>query len=374
MRPVSVRFLEALRGSHTVGVEAFIVAAGQTGTSPTGTEIAVLGGDVRLAAAAAVRATLELETDGTGAFPDNASDPLAPYGNEVFVRRGITFGGGTVEWVSLGYFRIRSAGQDEAPDGPIRIVGQDRMGGIVKARLTAPVQFTATATYGDVLEQLVLEVYPWATIEWDDLAYTDPIGRALIAEEDRFSFLDELVRGLAKQWHWDHRGVLVIEAIPDPGDTVWDVDAGENGVLVSLGREISDEGVYNAVVVTGEALDTAAPPRGVAYDNNPLSPTYWLGDFGKVPRFYASPFITTEGQALATAGAMLRSNLGVPYNVDFRSLVNPALEPWDPVRVRLGTLTQTHVIDTLTVPLTGDTAMRGETREQTLVVIGEGDA
>lgn len=374
MRPVSDRFLASLRGSHTMAVQAFVVAPGQTGTSPTGTELAVLGGDVTLSARAAIRATLDLEVDGIGAFPDNASDDLAPYGNEVFVRRGITFGGGTVEWVSLGYFRIRSAGQDDAPNGPIRLMGQDRMGGIVRGRLTAPVQFSAATTYGDVMTQLVTEVYPWATIEWDDDVDTDPLGRSLIAEEDRFAFLDELVRGLGKQWHWDHRGVLVIEAIPDPLDTVWDVDSGDNGVLVSMGREISDEGVYNAVVVTGEALDTEAPPRAVAYDNNPDSPTYWLGAFGKVPRYYSSSFITTQSQALTTATAMLRSNLGVPYNVDFRSLVNPALEPWDPVRVRIGTTTQTHVIDTLTVPLVNDQAMRGETREQTLVVIGEGDA
>jgi hypothetical protein len=374
VRPVSARFLSALRGSHTVGVQALVVTPGQTGTSPTGTQLAVLGGDVTLSSTAAVRATLELMVDGTGAFPDNAGDDLAPYGNEIFVRRGVTFGGGSVEWVSLGYFRIRSAGQDDAPDGPIRVVGQDRMGGIVKARLTVPVQFPATATYGDVVSQLVLEVYPWATIEWDDLAETDALGRSLIAEEDRFAFLDELVRGLAKQWHWDHRGVLVIEAIPDPGATVWDVDSGENGVLVSMGREISDDGVYNAVVVTGEALDTETPPRAVAYDNNPTSPTYWHGDFGKVPRYYSSSFITTAAQAQTTATALLRSNLGVPYNIDFRSLVNAALEPWDPVRVRLGPVTQTHVIDTLVIPLAGDTAMRGATREQTLVVIGEGDA
>jgi hypothetical protein len=357
-----------------MGVQAFVVAPGQTGTSPTGTALVVLGGDVALSASAAVRATLELTVDGVGAFPDNASDDLAPYGNEVFVRRGITFGGGTVEWVSLGYFRIRSAGQDDAPDGPIRLVGQDRMGGIVKGRLTVPVQFAATATYGDVVSQLVLEVYPWATIEWDDAVETDALGRALIAEEDRFAFLDELVTGLGKQWHWDHRGVLVIEAIPDPAEPVWDVDSGEDGVLVEMGREISDEGVYNAVVVTGEALDTETPPRAVAYDNNPDSPTYWLGAFGKVPRYYASPFITTQSQALTTASAMLRSNLGVPYNVDFRALVNPALEPLDPIRIRLGALTQTHVIDNLRIPLTNDAAMRGDTREQTLVVIGEGDA
>lgn len=372
MRPVSDRFLASLHGSHRAAVQAFVVAAGQTGTSPDGDELAVLGGDVQLDATAAVRSTLALTV--SGAFPVRASDALAPYGNEVFVRRGIAFAGGSVEYVSLGYFRIKSVEQDDAPDGPIRIAASDRMAGIVAARLVAPVQFAANATYGDVVANLVGEVYPWATIEWDDTAETDPLGRALIAEEDRFAFLDDLVTGLGKAWFWDYRGVLVIRTAPDPGAPVWEVASGANGVLVSMGREISDEGVYNAVVVSGEALDTTTPPSAVAYDNSPASPTYWDGPFGKVPRFYVSSFITTTAQAQATANAMLRSSLGLPYNVDFQAIVNPALEPYDPVLVRFAGRTETHVINRLTVPLTADQAMSAETREQTLVVIGEGDA
>lgn len=374
MRPVSARFLATLAGSHSSAASALVVAAGQTGTNPAGTELAVIGGDVLLDASADVRSTLQLTVDGTGAFPAAASAPLAPYGNEVFVRRGIRFSGGSVEWVSLGYFRINSVEQDDAPDGPIRVAAQDRMGGIVAARLIAPVQFPATATYGDVMTELVNEVYPWATIEWDDDTDTDALGRALIAEQDRFAFLNELVTGRGKIWYWDHRGVLVIRELPDPGAAVWEVASGAYGVLLGMGREISDEGVYNAVVVSGEALDTVAPPTAVAYDNNPDSPTYWSGDFGKVPRFYTSSFITTTAQAQTTANAMLRENLGVPYNVDFQSIVNPALEPWDPISVRLRGRTETHVVSRLTVPLSAEQSMNAETREQTLVVIGEGDA
>jgi hypothetical protein len=374
VRPVSDRFLSALRGSHRAVSQAYVVAAGQTGTSPAGTELAVIGGDVQLDASADIRATVALTVDGTGAFPTAAGDLLAPYGNELFVRRGIAFGGGAIEWVSLGYFRINSAEQDDAPDGPIRLAGQDRMGGIVKARLIAPVQFASTDTYGEVVDQLVTEVYPAAVIEWDDTTDTNPIGRALICEEDRFGFLNELVTGLGKIWFFDHRGHLVIKDVPDPGDPVWDVDSGENGVLIDMGREISDEGVYNAIVVTGEALDTEAPPSAVAYDNNPDSPTYWEGDFGKVPRFYSSAFITTDGQAQTTANALLRTTLGVPYNVDFQVIANAALEPWDPITVRLHNRAETHVLNRLTVPLTAEQAMTAETREQNLVVIGTEDA
>lgn len=374
MRPVSPAFLAALRGSHRVVSEAYVVAPGQTGTAPDGTELAVVDGDVQLDASADVRATVQLTVDGTGAFPRRASDLLAPYGNELFVRRGVAFGGGRIEWVSLGYFRINSAGQDEAPDGPIRLAGQDRMGGLVKGRLTTPRQYAAIATYGDVLADLVTDVYPTAVIEWDDDTDTDALGRSLICDQDRHAFLADLVAGRGKIWYWDHRGHLIIKDQPDPDQPVWEVDSGSGGVLIAMNRDLSDEGVYNAVVASGEALDTDAPPMAVAVDANPDSPTWWDGPFGKIPRFYTSPFIVTEQQAQLTAAAMLRSVVGAPHSVDFQSIVNPALEPWDPVVVRLRGRRETHVMAQLTVPLTADQPMTAQTREQTVVAIGYEDA
>jgi len=335
MRPVSTKFLSSLRGSHGRTAQAFVVAPGQTGTTPTGTEIPILDGNVQLDATAQIRSTLDLTTDGTGEWPNQVSDLFTPYGNEVFVRVGMVFGGGVTEWVSLGYFRIFDVGQDEAPNGPLRISGQDRMSGIVDARLVQPQQFLATATYGAVVTSLVQEVFPTAVITWDDLSYTDALGRAVIAEEDRFEFLDDLIKSKGKIWYWDYRGYLVIKDVPPEDDPVWDVNAGENGVLVSLSRELSREGVYNGVVAYGDALDNVTPARAVAVDNNPTSPTYWNGNFGKVPRFYSSPFITTINQAQSAANSLLRQKLGLPYNVDFSAVPNAALEPWDPVAVNI---------------------------------------
>lgn len=371
MRPVSDAFLRTVRGSHKAVFDARVVEPGQTGTDPDGTTISVLDGDVQLDAKADVRSTLDLSTDGTGMWPSTASSLLAPYGNEIFVRRGITYGNGTTEWVSLGYFRIESPEQDEAPDGPIRVAGKDRMAGIVDARLLAPRQFTSGTTLSTVFNTLIGEVYSWATIEWDDGTDTDTLGRSLIAEEDRFGFLNDLVKAAGKIWYWDHRGVLVIRSVPDVTDPVVEVSHGENGVLVRMGRRLTREGVYNAVVATGEGADTAVPARGVAVDGNPASPTYWNGSFGKVPHFYSSPFLTTDLQARTAAAAILQRLLGLPYAVDFTAVPNPALEPDDPVRVTYSSrrAPETHVIERMTIPLTATSALTASTREQALVSI-----
>lgn len=368
---MSSAFLAAIRGSHAVAVQARVCTTWQEGTDPDGTEIPVLDGEVELDGTAEIRSTVDLTTDGTGMWPRRAADLLAPYGNEVFIRRGVALTGGSVEWVSLGYHRINTPEQNEPVDGPIRIEAVDRMAGIVDARLLRPVQFPASTTYGGIVEQLVTEVYPDATIDWDDAAESDTLARAVIVEEDRYGFLHETVTALGKIWYWDHRGRLQIKSPPDPADPVFTVNSGAGGVLVSLARKLTREGVYNVVVASGEGGDTLAPVRAVRADVNPQSPTYVFGRFGPVPRFFTSPLITTKPQAQAAATAMLRQQLGLPYEIDFEMVPNVALEPADPVRIETRDGAETHILQRLRIPLVAEQPMAGTTREQTVVLIGE---
>lgn len=352
-------------------VRAIVCSTFQSGVAPTGVEIPILGGSVTLDATADIRSTLDLTTDGTRMWPHRAADTLAPYGNEIYVERGILYGNGTQEWVGLGYHRIDTPDQNMPPDGPIRIDGKDRMAGLIDGRLLAPAQFEAIETYGSVVDELVLEVYPSALIDWDS-GESDQIGRSLIVEEDRHGFLDDLVRSLGKIWYWDHRGRLQIRDAPSVDAPVFDVYHGTGGVLVSMSRELTRQGVYNAVVASGEATDTLEPVRAVAVDNNAESPTYFYGRFGPVPMFFTSPFLTTETQAQSAADAILRRQLGLPYSVDFSMVPNVALEPWDPVRVRYSDRDgpETHVLQTVGIPLVPEQAMAATTREQTTVLIG----
>lgn len=376
MRPVSDRFLAAVRGSHRAVSQALAVDNGQNGVDPGNTtELTILTGDVQFDAKAQIRSTLTLTVDGTGLFPrpGRLYERLAPYRTEIFVRRGLDYGGGQIEYVGLGYYRLDSVEQDEAPDGPIRLAASDRMANIVDARLTQPKQFDTTWTYGEVVEFMVETANSFAVqFDWDDTAVRDAtLGRTVLAEEDRYGFLDELITSLGKIWFWDHRGVLVIKDAPSADEPVWECDSGAGGVLVSMGRDLSREGVYNGVVATGEAFDVETPVRGLVVDDNYLSPTYWYGGFGKIPRFYSSPFITTSAQALSAAESILRQNLGLPYAVDFANVPNPALEVWDPIRITLHDKEELHIIETLSIPLDPAQVQTGTTREQTTVEIRE---
>lgn len=370
MRPVSAAFLRTVGGSHRAVFRARVCDTFQTGTNPDGAAIPILGGSVTLDATAQVRGSLQLLTDGNRTWPRRADSLLTPYGHEVYVERGVMLSDAQVIYVGLGYFRIKIPAQDEAPDGPIDLAGADRMRGIQRARLLSPRQYGAGATVGFVVEDLVLERYPSAVVEWD-AGDTETIPRSVVVERDRYEFLDQLIKAQGKIWYWDHRGALQIRTAPSTANPVFDINAGANGVLVSSSRKLTREGVYNAVVASGEAADTEAPARGVAVDAEASSPTYFYGPFGPVPRFFTSPFLTTDAQAAGAAAAMLGRQLGLPYVVDFAMVPNPALEPWDPVRIRHATTEgfEIHTIQTLTVPLTAQAGMTGTTREQSRILV-----
>lgn len=333
MRPVSARFLSSITGSHRMAARARVVAPGQTGVNPVGTQVKIVNGDVTIDGGAAIRSNLQLSIEPDDLWPDESSDLLTPYGNELFVERGLSYGGGSFEYVSLGYFRINLVEQDNAPSGPIRITATDRMSNILDAKMVEIQSFAANTQIGDVVGDLLFDAYGALEIEWDDDTWTDTLGRAAQVEGDRHAFVNELITSRGKVWYFDYRGILVIKSPPDPRVLVWVVSRGRGGVLVSAARTISREGVYNGVLATGEGLDTEVPVRGLAVDDDPTSPTYWSGPFGKVPREYASPLLKTDGAAQLAARTILQRSLGLPYSVSFQSVPNPALEPDDPIAV-----------------------------------------
>lgn len=371
MRPVSTRFLKTIRGSHAMRARVRVVTGGLTGTNPGPldskgnpvNEIGIESGDVKFDATADIRANLDMTTIAD--WPRNAAGLLTPYGNELFVERGVVYGDGVTEFVSQGYYRIYAVDQDDAPNGPIQILARDRMSGIIDAKPLAPRQFLSGTAVSAIFASVVGEVYPGAIIDFDfDASLT--FSENHVMDDDRYSFLKEIADSLGKVMYWDYAGHLAVKSPPDPRTSVFDVTHGRDGVLVSMGRSLNREGVFNAVVATGEAPGEDPPVRAVAYDLNLTSPTRWNGPFGQVPTEMTSSFITTQDQAQIAADAKLARMVGTPYGVDFTIVPNSALEVLDPVFVTYSDAWngEMHILDTFTVPLTSDGAMEATTRMQ----------
>ncbi|GAB3372580.1 DUF5047 domain-containing protein [Amycolatopsis echigonensis] len=377
MRPVSATFLASVRGSHKMIARARLVAPGQTGTAPAGLAIPggdpdgllpVSAGDVTADMTADVQSTLALTTR----YPW-PGDPFAagtPYGQEIYVERGIEYGTGTREWVGLGYFRIDRVKQAQAPDGPIEIGASDRMAQVKDTRNVSPQVFSAGGSVGACIDTVVQQALPAAVTDYGDWdAYGAKLAAAHVMGDDRLPFLKDLLAAYGMHAYFDYRGVYTVRPVPDVTTSapVWTVNAGRNGVLVSQQREISRDSVYNVVVARGEPVGELPPVQGIAYDNNPASPTYALGPFGVVPTYYSSSFMTTVAQCEGAARAQLAKATGLPYSVSLGSVPNPALEGWDVVTVDNGRdQPETHVLDRITYGLTPDSSMGMDTRKQFL--------
>lgn len=362
MRPVTDRFVTAISQSHQMALLVEVLRNGDV----VAIIDSVTAGTVTLDSTAQIRGRLDLTIvdDGTlGLIPRLAADPLAPYGNELRVSRGINYPDGTSELVALGVFRINDTDVTDGPDVlTIQITGQDRSARIADGRFESPADITQGVNVGTQIQTLVSAVYPDVTFNF---APTPHLTGHMTIEEgtDRWEVCQHFATNAAMQLYFDGDGTLVLA--PDAGGTaVLALAEGADGLLLSSTRRWTRQGAYNRVVATGENTGVGTPVRGVATDTNPLSPTYYYGSFGQVPRFFVSQFFNTSQQAQDTAEAMLLREMGTTQSVNFGSLVLPHLEPTDIVqitRVRAG-ISEDHVIDSLTIPLTADQAMTGATR------------
>jgi hypothetical protein len=364
MRPVTARFLDAVGRSHRVSRQVEILSAGEV----LGDPVTAVSGTVTLDSTSAIRGRCDLTfiDDGSiGIVPSLSTDRLAPYGNEIRVSRGIQYPDGTTELVALGVFGIQSVDVDDTTDGlEVRVVGLDRSQRVIDARFEEPYQVEAATNYATAIENVIDAGVPGLTYSFPTITTTTPL---LVAAEgdDRWAFAQEMARSLGMILFLDGDGAVVVEPISTPAGTpALALAEGADGVLVSAGKGWTREGAFNRVIATGENTGEGAPVRGVATDTNTASPTCYFGPFGKVPRFYVSQFITTTAQAEDAAAGMLAKELGTSQTIRFGAVVNPALEPNDIVQVtrqRAG-FDESHVVDSVTIPLDVAGTMTGQTR------------
>jgi len=362
MKSVSGTFTASVLESHRLAVRCEVLTDGVVTST-----IDIVDGTITLDSRADVRGRCDITIadDGTlGLIPTSPTSTLAPYGNELRISRGIQYTDALAERVPLGVFRIQDTTvEDTGSELRVQITGQDRAARIIDARFEEPYQVASGTNYATAILNVLKAAWPGIPTSFMTTTRTTP---ALFAEEgaDRWAFAQQMAASIAADLYFDGDGTCVLAPIVSGGIPVTTLTEGTAGVLVSAGRSWSREGAFNRVVARGEQTGNGTPVRGVATDANPLSPTYYFGTFGKVPRFYQSPFITTTAQASDAAAAILARELGTTQQVQFGSLVLPHLEPDDVVRItraRAG-INEDHILDQVTIPLSAAGTMSGTTR------------
>ena len=345
MRSLDPDLQGAMRGSFEIRVYADAWYDGAT----TVEDLALVDGSIEWDLDADVQASLKGEVaDPDGRLiPRAPTDPLAPFGQEIAISATVLSSGRpTFEPTPLGWFglqdpesaekwRRRPSGGWRPPAAKISVVGEERMRLLADYPLLAPSQPVAGATVLSDFRRLVEDLVPVGDADTALVDRAVPAGTTY--EGDRVAALQALARVIGGEARVDDAGVLRIRQPTQYGaDPVWEFTCGDGGDILDYRWKPSRDGVYNAVVASGEATDDKAPVRAIAYDTDPASPTRWDGPFGRKPFFFSSPLITTQAQATLAATTRLNNLIrGRERELVLTVRRNFLLEPDDPVLVRL---------------------------------------
>ncbi|MEU5976395.1 DUF5047 domain-containing protein [Streptomyces sp. NPDC047315] len=327
MYPVSDRFLQALAGSYNPVTQATLYRAdGMVETLP------ITGGTVTVDRSQQSRRTCSTTSADLALIPLTSMDKAAIYGARLQISRGIRLGE-YQELVPVGLFRVDGVAGD-IDMGPVTLTGKSLECVVADDRFTAPYRGSGTAV--GAITALIRRSIPTATVDSSN-ATDAPIGpRTWDVEGDPWAAVVELGAAIGCEVFSDADGTFIIAPLPDIATTtpVWTIAAGEGGVYIQANRGMSSEGVKNGWLVRGENTETgAAAVQALVVDNDPGSPTYWSGPFGRRPDFYSSSTIVTVASASAAATLKLRASVAPNATADISALPNPALEPGDVLRV-----------------------------------------
>lgn len=327
----------------------------------------VASGHVDVDATAGVRRRCELTlVDKNGALnATQMSSPASPYGNEIRLSRGISING-TDELLPVGTFRIEETGVSDDGGAIVRLAGFDRSVSVAQARFEAPYAIPAGQNYGSAIQGLLESRVPGLTYLFTPTARTTPL-LVFLETDDPWAKATEMARSIGMELFFDVAGRVVLRPEPDPASDgiAAEYMEGEGATYLTSHYRIDTKPGYNGAIVVGEPPG-GTPVRGEAWDSDPASATYYLGPYGKRPRFLRSQFVVTQGQADEAAAAIVLRERGGTEQLSFTALPHPGRDAGDSVYYRnadLG-LDEIYVIDTLRIPLAASDVMSVTTRKR----------
>lgn len=365
MRPVPADWADIMRGSHQIAtrVESWLFDVSLADDLP------VVGGTMTLDGLALVQGTLDITFATEGELVPTSTDaPLAPYGQELYVKAGITsWTGVTGGLLDLGVYRVETVSVRVGPDSLlVRVTGSDRGAAMADARFLDPWVITAGTNVVDAIVAMALDALGTLVIIPVATPFTLP---AVVYPEgdNRWQRMNELAASAGLWLHFDGLGRLVIAPVPVVNDVAQaELIDGENGTMTAAEMSLSRVGRPNGIVVLGEnPANPNGAVRGVALDTGSGSPTAWGGPYGKVlgdP--IRSNLATSVAQATAEAQGRLQQEVGLSSQLTGNAVTNLALEPFDAVQASSDTLgvSELHALDRLQLPLEPEPEMQFTTR------------
>jgi hypothetical protein len=297
--------------------------------------------------------------------PETGFSPLSPFGNEIYIWRGIEYSDGSVEDVPLGVFIITNVEVTDNDQGvTISVNGVDRALKVARNRWTAP-YVAETGNLVDILTDVLVDRFtdieidfPEVDLEINQVVFqtgSDPwAGAVSVAEKSGYDLF------------FDAEGVCKLQPFPDPSTATASTFYIENeeAMLLGINRRITTEYTYNGVILTAEGTRMLVPYRAEVWDDDVNSPTYRYGPFGEVPIFLTSTLLTSIEVAESTAQKLLGRYTGAAEEISWAQVVNPAHDVYDIVQIQNSgaRVNVVLIIDSMTIPLSPTDSMSAKAR------------
>lgn len=347
MRTISATFAGQLRRGFQLA--AFVEVWGPAGLLADSDDFTVTGGRITVDGSASIQRRLEglVVVDNSGELvPNDATDLFSVVSsNELRVYTGMVNPNTLVpELLLQGIFGLEGA-QVEDVDGRLTITlsAYDRARQISRAKLVVQQKLAAsnppTTTAFTSATALIAAARPGTNVKI--VGGVDPqFGHPeIVLDEgaDPWEAARKIISDVGWELFMDWDGQAVLRPVLDPNSatlsSVWTYAEGVDSTLLGVVRGFTNEESFNIQVVTGENTSNATPARGIAYDNDIASPTWWQGPYGPVPEFYTSELIRTDAQANAVALARLNQRKGANEMMQFGIVPNHAHEYGDVVTI-----------------------------------------
>jgi hypothetical protein len=292
---------------------------------------------------------------------------------EITIEHGISYESSvaSIQWVKLATLRIDAMNMTLLAAGR-NITAMDR------AMLVSEFQIVddrpLNKPYVQMIEDLLDETIPGANFMVGagvSLTKAPAPGKSISKGSNRLSEIVAMADVLSARFYNDPLGRFRLDFF-DPTATpltVWDVNDGPEGVLLSMTQSFSRAEQYNALGITYTPdTDDADWVSHVVYvhDDDPTSPTFYNGPFGRKNIFFEEEYdhLPSVAEADALAYRKLAEYTGATRGLAIDAVYNPLLQPGDHIAVTFPETgeVESHIVERITLTLGTAANMQIETR------------
>lgn len=355
----------ALAGGHTAVTKVDVWHAGRYTYT-----LEVVSGSVSMDGDRPVWSNLSATLiDSTGQLSrGDVADLLDPYECEIAPWRGVRLSGGD-EYAPLGVFGLTGREVSDGSDGlTIHISGQDRAMGY-QVPMSSALALRAGTPVETAITRLLLSVNSGVTLLTMVTGHT--CGPLLYPPDiDVWAEAQSLAASVGARLFHDRTGRCVLAPLGSSSPSPVLAYGEGDGLLLSLNRAEDSDTIRNVVV----AESPNGVIRAVASDDDPSSPTFAGGRYGRRTTTIKNQYFSSVRQAQQAAAAALAYELGRSETVDFSAVPNPGLDVGDVVTVdrpRAGLNRRHLTVANLSIPFGAESPMRVGCRRSVLTANGQ---